>query len=81
MLTLGAATGHEAEAEELVHSLRARLDRVAEEVAARSGPAPRVLLLEWTDPPFAPGHWVPEMVTARRRRAHASARPARSRSG
>jgi iron complex transport system substrate-binding protein len=22
-----------------------------------------VLLLEWTDPPFAPGHWVPEMVT------------------
>jgi iron complex transport system substrate-binding protein len=23
-----------------------------------------VLLLEWTDPPFAPGHWVPEMVTA-----------------
>ena len=28
-----------------------------------AGPAPRVLLLEWTDPPFAPGHWVPEMVT------------------
>ena len=25
---------------------------------------PRVLLLEWTDPPFAPGHWVPEMITA-----------------
>ncbi len=22
-----------------------------------------MLLLEWTDPPFAPGHWVPEMVT------------------
>ena len=23
---------------------------------------PRVMLLEWTDPPFAPGHWVPEMI-------------------
>ncbi|MGC4940669.1 cobalamin-binding protein [Kribbella sp. DT2] len=23
---------------------------------------PRVLVLEWTDPPFAPGHWIPEMV-------------------
>ena len=33
----------------------------------RSSPGsadPRVLLLEWTEPPFAPGHWVPEMVTA-----------------
>ena len=65
VLTLGTATGHEAEAKELVHSLHGRLDRVAEEVA---GPhqhrPPRVLLLEWTDPPFAPGHWVPEMITA-----------------
>lgn len=26
-------------------------------------PRPRALVLEWTDPPFAPGHWVPEMVT------------------
>jgi iron complex transport system substrate-binding protein len=23
---------------------------------------PRVAVLEWTDPPFAPGHWIPEMV-------------------
>ena len=22
------------------------------------------MLLEWTDPPFAPGHWVPEMIAA-----------------
>src|SRR4051812_9498607 len=60
---LGTATGHEAEAEQLVAGLRARLDRVRDEVAARPpGATPRVLLLEWTDPPFAPGHWVPEMV-------------------
>jgi iron complex transport system substrate-binding protein len=46
-----------------VASLRGRLDVVAGAVASRPGPAPRVLLLEWTDPPYAPGHWVPEMVT------------------
>jgi iron complex transport system substrate-binding protein len=63
--TLGAATGREQEAGALVDDLRGRLARVAAQVAARPpGPTPRVLLLEWTDPPFAPGHWVPEMVVA-----------------
>ena len=33
---------------------------VAEAVAGLD--RPRVLVLEWTDPPFAPGHWIPEMV-------------------
>ena len=62
--TLGAATGHRSEAERLLASLRERLDVVRTQVAARpAGDGPRVLLLEWTDPPFAPGHWVPEMVT------------------
>ena len=62
---LGAATGHEAEAAHLVATLQTRLEEVRERVAARpTGATPRVLLLEWTDPPFAPGHWVPEMVTA-----------------
>jgi iron complex transport system substrate-binding protein len=46
----------------LVASLRRRLEAVRARVAGR--PRPRVLLLEWTDPPFAPGHWVPEMVEA-----------------
>ncbi|MBF4162883.1 ABC transporter substrate-binding protein [Nocardioides acrostichi] len=27
-------------------------------------PRPRVVVLEWTDPPYAPGHWIPEMVAA-----------------
>ena len=58
--TLGRATGQEANADALLASLRSRLDAVAAAVAGR--PAPRVLVLEWTDPPFAPGHWVPEMV-------------------
>jgi iron complex transport system substrate-binding protein len=62
ILTLGRATGHEAQATALVDSLRARLDAVRARVAGR--PRPRVMLLEWTDPPFAPGHWVPEMIDA-----------------
>ena len=64
VLTLGSATGQEGAATRLVASLRDRLDRVADQVARRTTPRPRVLLLEWTDPPFAPGHWVPEMITA-----------------
>jgi iron complex transport system substrate-binding protein len=60
VLTLGKSTGAEQRAEELVASLRSRLDEVVRRVAGR--PRPRTLVLEWTDPAFAPGHWVPEMV-------------------
>src|SRR3954452_5366214 len=58
--TLAKATGTEATAEPLVRSLRDRLDTVVRRTAGR--PRRRTLVLEWTDPPFAPGHWVPEMV-------------------
>ena len=58
--TLGKATSHEAEAESLVSSLRDRLGAVGRRTSGL--PSPRALVLEWTDPPFAPGHWVPEMV-------------------
>ncbi len=57
---LGAVTGREVEAAALLVLLRARLDRVARRVADRS--RPRVAVLEWTDPPYGPGHWIPEMV-------------------
>ncbi len=63
--TLGSATGHLESSERLVASLRGRLEAVHGQVAARpAADHPAVLLLEWTDPPFAPGHWVPEMITA-----------------
>lgn len=45
---------------DVVGGLRERLARVADRVAGR--PRPTVLMLEWLDPPFATGHWVPEMV-------------------
>jgi iron complex transport system substrate-binding protein len=60
--TLGEATGTRDRADEIVAGLRERLARVARAVAGQR--MPRALVLEWTDPPFAPGHWVPEMVTA-----------------
>jgi iron complex transport system substrate-binding protein len=59
--TLGAATGRLEAARALVAAQRARLEAVSSRVAGRH--RPRVMLLEWTDPPFAPGHWIPEMVT------------------
>ena len=62
IVTLGRATGHEDEAERLVAAQRQRLDAVRQETAGR--PRPRVMFLEWTDPPFAPGHWIPDMVEA-----------------
>jgi iron complex transport system substrate-binding protein len=61
MRQVADAAGEPARGEEAVARLTARLDRVREAVANR--PRPRVLALEWLDPPFAPGHWVPEMVT------------------
>ncbi|HEX6517071.1 MAG TPA: cobalamin-binding protein [Nocardioidaceae bacterium] len=60
VLVLGRATSTEPAAAALVASLRARLDEVVRRTSDR--PRPRALVLEWTDPPFAPGHWVPEMV-------------------
>ena len=59
---LGQATGAVARATGLVSALAGRLAAVRDQVAGRG--RVRALVLEWTDPPFAPGHWVPEMVTA-----------------
>jgi iron complex transport system substrate-binding protein len=62
IVTIGRATATEKRATELVRSLRGRLDRIAHAVATRD--RPRMAVLEWTDPPFCSGHWVPDMVTA-----------------
>jgi iron complex transport system substrate-binding protein len=63
VLIVGRATGAEAQAEALVAGLRARIERVrtrTQTVTKR----PRVACIEWLDPPFTGGHWVPEMVEA-----------------
>jgi iron complex transport system substrate-binding protein len=46
----------------LVDGLRARLAATAAAVAGRRRPA--VALVEWVDPPFTAGHWIPDMITA-----------------
>jgi iron complex transport system substrate-binding protein len=58
---VGEVTNRQSEADELTKSLAARLDRVREKTAGLAN-RPRTLMLEWLEPPFAPGHWVPEQV-------------------
>ncbi len=63
--TVGAMTEAEDAAVDLVETLRERLGAVEAKVQARrdaGGRSPRVVGLEWLDPPFASGHWVPEQV-------------------
>jgi len=50
------------QADEVVASLRARIDSVKR--TALRLPSIRVFALEWSDPPFVGGHWVPDMVEA-----------------
>lgn len=60
LLRVGAVTGTEARATALVRDLRRRLDAVARAVSGTK--RPRTFALEWSDPPFNGGHWVPEMI-------------------
>ena len=57
---LGEAAGAGDAAATLRSHLESRLDAVREAVAG--APRPRVLALEWLDPVFIGGHWVPEMI-------------------
>jgi len=60
ILRVGTVTGTESAATALVDGLRARLRAVSDGVAGRE--RPRTFALEWSDPPFNGGHWVPEMI-------------------
>jgi iron complex transport system substrate-binding protein len=59
---VGMATGTTGRADALMADLRARVDAVRQRV--REQHRPRVLVLEWSDPPFNAGHWVPDQVEA-----------------
>ena len=48
--------------ERLLAGLRARMAAVHGTLAAARAPRPRVAMIEWTDPIFAGGHWVPAMI-------------------
>lgn len=57
---VGRAGGVPERADQCVREIERRIAAVRARVGSR--PAPRVLALEWLEPPFVPGHWVPEMV-------------------
>jgi iron complex transport system substrate-binding protein len=59
---VGERAGAPRRAAAVVAGLRARLAAVAARIAGR--PRPRVLVVEWVDPPFTAGHWVPDLVAA-----------------
>jgi iron complex transport system substrate-binding protein len=56
---LGALIGRSTTADQVVEEARARLERLR--ATAPEG-TPRVLCVEWTDPPYLAGHWVPDLV-------------------
>jgi iron complex transport system substrate-binding protein len=63
--TVGAMAEVEDDALDLVETLRSRLGAVEEVVATRRDGGrvgPRVVGVEWLDPPFTVGHWVPEQI-------------------
>jgi len=64
--TVADAAGVPDRGRALVASLLARLDALQERVSLHLGDRerPRVFLLEWVDPPFVGGHWVPDIVSA-----------------
>jgi iron complex transport system substrate-binding protein len=57
IIAVGRAIGREAEARALVARNRERIERLERPERRR-----RVMFLEWTDPPYCAGHWVPEMI-------------------
>ena len=72
IMAVGQRAGVPERAAALVAGLRARLAAVAAGVAGLG--RPRVAVIEWVDPPFTAGHWVPDLVSAAGGRAVA-ARP------
>ncbi|CAN5269827.1 cobalamin-binding protein [soil metagenome] len=59
--TVGELCGVPEKAEEVVRNLQNRLDKVRQKTK-NIEKSPRVFMLEWLEPPFAPGHWTPEQV-------------------
>lgn len=61
IIGLGVRLGAEGAADELTAGMRSRLDRVRAALAEVET-YPRVFISEWLEPPYAAGHWVPDMV-------------------
>lgn len=62
IVTIASAAGVSQRGDKFVSSLRRRLTKVT--TAVNGLPERRVFVLEWIDPPFGAGHWVPDLVIA-----------------
>ncbi|MFM8268569.1 MAG: ABC transporter substrate-binding protein [Pseudomonadota bacterium] len=60
---VGQVTGREKEAEELVTRFWIRLNQVNAKAGTHLNYRPKVIALEWLDPPIAAGSWIPELIT------------------
>jgi iron complex transport system substrate-binding protein len=60
-LRIGEAAGVSDRAARLIHDMRQRIDAISQ-IGRRATTKPRVLAMEWLDPPYSAGHWVPEMI-------------------
>lgn len=58
---IGQATCRVSEAERFISELKARVASI-EKLVSAAPEQPRVVCLEWLDPPYMGGHWVPQMV-------------------
>ena len=63
IITVGELTGTTEKAEHTVAAFQKRIDDVRSKTSSLKD-RPSVFMLEWLEPPFAPGHWVPEQVEA-----------------
>ena len=64
IVRVGEAIDLRDEAQELVTGMRGRLSSIQARPPSRTAHhAPRILVLEWLDPPYVAGHWVPELVS------------------
>jgi iron complex transport system substrate-binding protein len=72
VMAVGVAVGHSEEAEEVVSGMRYKLGQLRKSAPLRSTleargtkhEVPRVVVVEWLDPLFLAGHWVPELISA-----------------
>jgi iron complex transport system substrate-binding protein len=59
---VGDAIDLAAEATELMSGLRAQLRQIHLTLKQAAAPRPRIAVVEWTDPLFTGGHWIPDMI-------------------
>jgi iron complex transport system substrate-binding protein len=62
--TIAIAAGVGERGQKYCAHLRNRLEKVQSALPSMSTPRPKVFVLEWIDPPFGAGHWVPDIITS-----------------